>query len=81
MQHANEGGLSSPVLAQHYQDLRISELSSLHVQREAALSLGHGRVAIVAEPLRTRVNLCGRLRHLQGQSKCMCIVMRALMRT
>lgn len=65
MEHADEGGLARPVLAQHDQDLAVCELASFYVEREASLRPGHGRVRVAAELLRAALHLCGCLRHLR----------------
>ena len=45
-QHADEGGLSSAVLAQHDENLRVSEITRLDLQAEVAERLAHSRVGV-----------------------------------
>ena len=39
-QHADEGGLSCPILSQHDDDLRVCEVALLHMQLEISLQKG-----------------------------------------
>lgn len=45
-QQSDEGSLSRPILPQHHNDLRVSELTLLNVQVELPHTLRHRRVAI-----------------------------------
>mmetsp|Transcript_2192 Transcript_2192/g.4783 ORF Transcript_2192/g.4783 Transcript_2192/m.4783 type:complete len:305 (-) Transcript_2192:682-1596(-) len=52
-EHPHEGGLAGAVLTEEYDDLRVGELSLVHVQyelgRALGLGLGHGGVAVIPE--------------------------------